>query len=262
MANVAIAAENIMKKELIDLSNEVMGEIINDVLALKRNHKELEHFSDYCITKNKHGINSINYKHVNPDGTKRGDHYAFGLTIVSLKDFNIFNNGDSDFDFGFTHLGLKFVGYQERSVDDRIAKNQFNIFKVLQKRGRKLLEVEQNALPFVVKVSSAKKVYKVNEDIEFTVTLENKANKNYRVKKLNLDTLFFLYDGEPWGASLVGKSKKRGKQEITLKPKQSISQNFIGKGSADPKVFELICIYSVTYNGVNPFSTLSLEVIK
>ena len=152
---------------------------------------------------------------------------------------------------GFVSSKIKLVTYPELEIPDTVKVVAPDI-------------VLENILPVVQAISlkTGKENYKVGENIEITVILENVSLRNLWVKGLDKDTLYFLYDGAKWGTVLVGKKGERRRERFVLKPGEKIHRKFVGSGSSKPREIEIYCSYIVTFQGVKPSQVLTVKVIE
>jgi len=257
-ATFAQAQEVHLEKGTKELCNEIMLEIYKDILIEKDNYKELSDFDEYSLMKNEHDIFSIIYKKPQDINNPESKNYEFGITIIGIKDSSIYDKGHMYFNYSFPMLGLKFTGYHIKNLLD----SQFNVHKYIEKYGIKLWDQQQEFMPYKLTIKSEKDVYKVGEDIAFVVTLTNHTKKNLWFKDLNSQTVFFLYDGKPWGAELYNKSLASSVKKTVVKSKKSISKKFVGDGFKEPKEVEIFSKYGMTYKGMNPSDRLKLSIVE
>ena len=135
---------------------------------------------------------------------------------------------------------------------------------LIKKYSEPLMDEEQKLMPYRLTVVADKESFFIKEDVYFTVTLTNLTKKNIKVKDLNAQTLYFLYNNRPWGAELVEDEKDKEKKDelILLKPDEFVRRKFKSAGFTVPKEFEIFSSYAMTYQGVNPTSKLKIRVIE
>ena len=242
---------------LKNICNSVMIAIYNDILSIREDYDNLVDFGKHVLSQNQHGIYAIEYQHKILDGARKGEFLVFGVTIIKPEDTNFNEFGQQAFNFGFPLLDVKFAGYQQTNRKWM----KFNIQDVVQRNGDPLLEEQKKYLPLKLSLKTDKENYKVGENIQITVTLENVSRKNLRIKDLDEETLYFLYANTKWGAVIVGEKNKK-KKKFILKPGQKIHKKFIGSGSSVSHEFEIYCSYAITFKGVKPSSVLKVKVIE
>jgi hypothetical protein len=243
---------------LKDLCNQVMFAIYQDITTFKEEYMELEDFGPYVLSENQYGIYSLEYEYIVSEGFQKGERIAFGVTIVRLDDTNFNQYGNQAFAFGFPLLDLKFSGYQQESR----RQEAFDIQKVIQKNGNLLLAEQNKHLPLKLTLETVKENYHVGEDIEIIVILQNVSSKNFWVKELSEDTLFFIYGDTHWGTRKIGPKKQQKIKRQILKQGQRISERFVGSGFLEPQEIEIFGSYVVTFKGVNPSSFLKIIITK
>ena len=243
---------------LEELCNQVIFAIYQDIAAVKSKYAELEQFGPYVLSQNQYGIYSLEYEYIVPEGFRKGERAAFAVTIVRMEDTNFRQHGDQAFNLGFPLLDLKFAGYQEMLM----RQNAFDIQNVIQKNGDLLLEEQNKLLPLKLTMETIKDSYWVGEDIEILVTLENVSSKNFWVKELNKETLFFIYGDTPWGAQEIGRKKSNKIKKRVLEPGQKITAKFVGSGFLEPQVVKIFGSYAVTFKGVNPTNFIKVVIHK
>lgn len=246
-----------LDEETKALCNQVMMNIYQDILEAKDTYKELGNFDQGAVTSNVNGIYSIHYQYTELEGAMKGVSYEFGLTIVGLDEPNTFPSDSPVINLGFPLLNLKFIGYQKKTFK----KGQFDIQIPLAKYGQILWNHQQKYMPYQLSLESVKEEFKINEPIEFTVTLKNLTNKNILVKDLGGKTLFFLYDNKVGGAAEIGQAAKDVK-DIVLKSQEFIVKRFRIKGIPHPKELEIYCSYILTFQEVKPSASLKIKVVK
>ncbi|MCK5082353.1 MAG: hypothetical protein KAR31_05555 [Candidatus Omnitrophica bacterium] len=139
---------------------------------------------------------------------------------------------------------------------------KFSIQEVVQRNGDLLLEEQKKHLPLKLSLETDKKEYKIREDIQITIILENVSNKNLWIKSLDNETLYFLYANTKWGAIPKSEEKEKRKGKFILTPGQKVYKKFVGSGSSTPHEFEIYCSYAVTFKGVKPSSVIKVKVIE
>jgi len=246
-----------MDAEAKALCGQVMTNIYNDILEAKARYKELKNFDEKALTSNAYGIPSLHYKYVEAQGAISGEPYEFGLTIVGKDDLNTFPADGSSINLGFPLLNIKFIGYRKKILK----KGQFDIETPLAKHGQLLWDYQQNYIPYKLALEPVKKEFKINEPIEFVVTLKNLSGKAILVKDLNDQTLSFLYDHKVWGDAEVAPAVKDIK-DIVLKPNDSLRKRFRANPVANPRELEIYCSYILTFQGVKPSATLKIKVVE
>ncbi|HBR14755.1 MAG TPA: hypothetical protein DD723_04325 [Candidatus Omnitrophica bacterium] len=245
-----------LDEETKALCNQVMLNIFDDIYAAKDHYQELKDFDKDLLVKNRHDIYSLQYVYHAPFDRTAASVYEFGITILGLRDENIFSDKENVFSLGFPLLDLRFIGYQIKGLKQK----QFDILGPVQTHGQLLWNQQQRNLPVRLILESVKESYQVGEEIDFIVTLKNLTKRNIKVKDLSEGTLYFLYNNAAWGAREVDPQNDAGIKQIILKPLESISKRFRGEGSNSPKEFEIYGSYGMTYKGVNPTSMLKIQV--
>jgi hypothetical protein len=252
------AAQGPFDQRVKEIANEVMFAVYNDILSSRERYGDLKNFDQSALSRNQYGIYSIYYQHRAVVGPYKDKPFEFGVTIVGLEDTSFNEFGRGTFNFSFPLLGLKFAGYERVYWRP----NQFSIQDVIQKNGDPLLEEQKKRLPLKLSLKTVEDYYRVNEDIEFIVTLENISSKNLWVRELNGDTLYFRYGNAQWGAKETSAQKKKREKRFILEPGEKVYKKFVGSGFPAPREFEVYCSYTLTFQGVKPFSVLKVKVVE
>ncbi|MCK5081281.1 MAG: hypothetical protein KAR31_00105 [Candidatus Omnitrophica bacterium] len=233
----------------------MMIAIYNDILSIRGDHDNLVDFGEHVLSRNQHGVYTIEYQRKISDGARKGEFLNFGVTIVKPADANFNEFGRQAFNFGFPLLDIKIAGYQQTNRKWM----KFDIQDVVRRNGDLLLEEQKKHLPLKLSLKTDKEYYNVRENIEVTVTLENVSRSNLWVKNLHNETLYFLYGDAKWGTVAVGEKRKR---KLILKPGQKIHKKFVGSGSSIPREIEIYGSYNMTFKGVKPSSVLKVKIVE
>lgn len=240
-----------VEKNIIDESNKVMLKIYEDIIQQQKNYSELSQFNRDAITKNNHGIYSLEYQHLSND--QMTIDYSFAVTILNMTDVNPYKNDPANFGLGMPLLGVKFVGFQQST-----GKENFDIMSSIKKFGSELWEYQQELLPIRLRLIALKDTFKIGEQIEFLVTLENTDNRAWRVKDLSYETMYFMMDDLRWGTEA---SRPEKVSDIVLEPKKKIRKKFFASGIDQVKEVEIIGSYNMTFKGVNPSDRLIINIV-
>ena len=240
------------------ICNSVMIAIYNDILSIRGDHDNLVDFGEHVLSRNQHGVYTIEYQRKISDGARKGEFLNFGVTIVKPADANFNEFGRQAFNFGFPLLDIKIAGYQQTNRKWM----KFSIQDVVQRNGDLLLEEQKKYLPLKVSLKTDKESYKVGENIPITATLENVSRKNLWIRALDRETLYFLYDNAQWGAVELGKRTEERREKFILKPGEKVHKRFIGSGSSVPREIEIYCSYAITFKGVKPSSVIKVKIIE
>lgn len=288
--------ELIIDEETKKMCNTALINIHRDILKVKSKHKELAEYDKNVLSKNKYGFYTIEYQFGVEDPQekdKRKTPYAFGLTINGIKDV-AFPQQEGSFNLGFSALGLKIEGYQRK----HLLRTQYNIFPLIQKYGVKIAWHEQKYLPLRLYLETVKDTYRVREDIEFEVILENITPRHMLVKDLEEKTLYFLFNNAEWGVissrgtggeskrariqreynkrreraaarRKSGESKKKPGSKpkkkggkIILRAGESLIKRFRGESFQQPQEIEIQGIYGMSIKGVKPMGILKIKVAE
>ena len=234
--------------------NEVVRRIFQAILDVKEKYPELAGFNEESLIQNPDGIDMIRF--VGSAGDS-GEPAEFALTIVPIEE-QIFKDKESGrFSYGFSLLRVKIAGYQKGFAK----KHPFNLKSFVGEYGSLLLIEQQNYIPLRLAISSAKDVYHIGEDVEFTVTLTNFSSAHLKVKVLDTRTVRFWYGQEILNAKEVTAQAKDVK-DIIIKAGESVKKSFRFEGFHQPRDYELFASYAFTYQGVNPTNKILLKVIK
>ena len=240
--------------QIIRISNQVMKAIFQEILSARPHYKELANFGVSNLKKNKYGINVIEYKEVsNLDSVKP---FELGVSVVPLDVADFFDTHYQAFDFTFPFLGVKVVAYQ---VDNKKSK-QFDLSKSINKHGRLLLDLQQDYMPFRMKIVPDKPSFQVGEKIGFTVKLINHSPINLEVLKISEETLYLNIDGTDWGSD--GELKDKTNAKTILRSGNSIEKHFDVEGYDQARNIEVYGSYNLAFKGIKPAAFLKIPVVK
>ena len=248
----------LVDEETKKICNKLISNIYYDIIDMKDRYKELANFDERAMYENKLGIYTIMYKHDNKQPSSKSKRKVvanFGVTIDHIES-PTFKSQPGSFDFGFSALNLKISGYQRK----HILRSQFDIMPLIEKYGKMLMHHQQKYLSLKLSMRTLRDVYRVQEDIEFEVTLANVSKRHMRVKSLGFETLYFLFDNNYWGTK--PSSSGTGGKKVILKSGESISMRFKGESFQRPRDFEIHGIYRMIVDGVNPSGVLKVKVVE
>jgi hypothetical protein len=258
LSPLPVSAESfIQDQDVHALCEGIMQDVYQEILAQKANHPELSDFQETdAQSKNNSGITSIGY--VTQDVKVGADQvpYAFQLTIAPVNEIFTSPSGYKAINLSFPVLDLKIAGYQNAAL----TKEFYNIQDAIQKYGIKLWDEQQKYLPYKISIEAVKESFRSGEDIEFIVKLTNDSKANYKLKRLDAKTLYFVFDNKPWGAQELADKDSKSLKEILLKPGQTIQKKFRAPGFKRPQTVEINVTYNFPYKGVKPSAKLTLPI--
>ncbi|MBF0532764.1 MAG: hypothetical protein HQL23_06660 [Candidatus Omnitrophica bacterium] len=117
------------------------------------------------------------------------------------------------------------------------------------------------AVPMTLTLKADKEAFYTGEPILFEVGLKNTSRQTWRVKDLTNQTMYCLYDQEPWGAQQIGGADFDSVPLIELPPGQALVKKFLGAAFPQPREVEIFCSYSLTFKGVNPQNVLRIKIV-
>jgi hypothetical protein len=244
-------------KRAVEVSNQVMRNIYNDLVSLKDRYPELEGLSERNLSKNEYGIYRLNYISPMTDSFGNTKNYVIDVTIsVYNGDDYLTSTGEGFFNYDFPLLRVRLLGNQSFVYKSK----QFDILDIVEKNKDILAEEQQKRLPFRLGVKTSKDNFSKNEDIEFIVTLQNTTDRVLMVKELSPKTVHFLINGQAWPVTAV-KEGKRISHNV-LKSAESMSRRFKIQGLNRRKEFNVVCTYSMTYEGINPTALLKVKIVR
>lgn len=244
--------------ETREICNKVIRNIYYDILTDKKRYRGLADFGEDALYENKQGILTIVYQFDTGKQTNsnlRRDKYAIAVTIEKMGE-KLFQNQEGYFAYGFNVLGLKISGYQRK----HLLRTQYDIIPLINKHGTLLADYQQKYLPLQIQMNATKGTFSVREDIYFDVILKNVSKRHMVVKRMNKDTVYFLINNEFWGT--LPESGKHGGKSIVLKSGEEISARFKGESFQSSQEVEIRAIYRIAIDGVNPYTTLKIKIVK
>ncbi len=253
LSSVVCAQEtNGILTEAVGPSNQVILDIFQDILKVKKDYPELENFGEKAFFKNKNGINGILYEYTYP---KTGEVFSFGITINAMDDID-FEGKEGKFNYGFSKLGVKISGFSQKHP----LRTQFDLMPLVSKYGMALAEEQQNFMPLRVFIRPVKGSFQVRENVEFDVVLKNVSKRHMVVKSLGQETLYFLINKQGWGTSPL--SGKQGGSDEVLKSGEETVLRLKGESFQKPQEIELTCFYRMSIDGVNPVGKIRIMITE
>ncbi len=235
--------------------DKVVLYIYDEILKSKDKYQELSNFAENVLYENKYGIYAISYQYNDPKTKTTTGPYEFLITIVGMDDKLHKQSGFEDKHYGFPVLGLRTSSFIRRDLRF----HHYDIDRPIRKYNELLYDYQQKFLPLQIALKSDKDTFKVGERIEFEVTVKNISNKNYRVKNLGQETLFFTIDDQEWGTRPT--DPQAAGQDIIIAPKDFIKRGFKGDSFKSPREVEIFCTYNVAYKGILPFGRLKIKIV-
>ncbi|MCA9406102.1 MAG: hypothetical protein KC684_06160 [Candidatus Omnitrophica bacterium] len=236
-----------------DLAEEVIQGIYEDVKGASQDHPELKGFNVVALSKGIDNVTKIEYEYINDQTLDKV--YRFAVEAVPLDQANTYGQGPKVFEIAYPVLNIKLIG-----VLDRKYASHFDAEPVIAKNAEKLLQYEQQQIPYALEVASEKNLYNVGEPIEFTIILKNKTNQNLKLRELNEETLFFNFNGKEWGTRAMDPANVRHVLPVILGPQESITTTFYHEGVRRPQNVVIEGRYALPYNGSFAQDTISIEV--
>lgn len=244
-----------ISSDMRDVANRVMQNIFDRVVFEKDKYDELADFEKTSMTDNAHAIRQVEYTLKEENVAENYQPYGFAITILPVDEPLPDQWKDGGFEAVFPLLKLKFAGYQRRAINGR-----FDIQSAMQRYGQMLLEYQQKYMPIQLSIEVEKDEFKVQEDILFTVTLTNTSSQIMRVKPMNPENLFILYDGTKF---LSTSAPARGDQQyVNLEPHKSISKTFHGDAFQFAREIEIYASYNMTFEDIKPFSARKIRIVQ
>lgn len=242
--------KSIIPPEAVEISNKIILNIYQDIFDAKIGYPELQNFGEENLFKNRHGIYGIRYADKN---LKTGDPYRMGVTISTMDDIE-FSGEEERFNYGFAKVNLKITGFQQKHP----LRTQFDMMPLVTKYGMMLAQYQQEFMPLRIFIKPVKDVFKVKEDIEFDVILENVTKRHMIIKSLGQDTLYFLINNQEWGTSPL--SGRSGGTDEILKSGQQTVLRFKGESFQRPQKVEITCFYRMSIDAVNPIGKVGITI--
>jgi hypothetical protein len=243
-------------RRAVEVSNQVVMNIYNDISSQKDRYPELANLSQENLSKNEYGIYRLNYVYPMTDQFGNTKNYGFDVTVSAFNGSDdLTSKGEGFFNYDFPLLKVRMLGNQTFVYKSK----QFNIRDIIEQNKDVLANEQQKRLPFRLAVSTAKDSFSKDEDIEFIVTLQNTTDHVLMVKELSPKTVHFLINGQAWQITAVKEGKRIS--HSVLKSGESMTRRFNGQGLNRRKEFDVVCTYSMTYEGINPTASLKVKII-
>ena len=157
------AQETGLDEEIIAVGNKALLNVYEKVLNEKEQRQELKDFGANVLKKQNNGILLLYYRFDEYMSIKRDELYHFGLTMNKLGEMNPFLEVGQTFKFIYPILGVQIVGAR---ADTIIKKKQFDFLPIVEESIVGLWRLEQERLPYQLKVSPSKRFFRVNEKIK------------------------------------------------------------------------------------------------
>ena len=159
----------------------------------------------------------------------------------------------------FPVLGLKIYGYQNRST---IRGARFDPTPLVEKEGQSVYDHQQKYMTVKLILKPQKTVYKINERINFLVTLQNTGSQDYKIKPLGEQTLFFTIDNKIWGTQPEMAKPEDVQKEIVLRAKSATNRDFKGESFKEPRAVEIRGTYNRAFKGVLPMGIAKITIVR
>ncbi len=247
----------VLDEETKELSNKVMMKIFSDINDSKERFPELKYFNESALSKNAYGIFEIRYENKEYLSPRRDYHYQFALGIVGISDPPYRNPNSEDIDFSFPVIGLKFTGFQTKSIRGR----HYDLNWPINTYSPILYDHQQKYIKLKLSIIPEKTVYKVDERINFKVQLKNTSSQNLKVQPLNEKTLYFTIGDKVWGTKPDAAKPGEFTREEILYSGYDIARGFKGDSFSVPGEVVIRCTFNMVYQGVMPMASVKLKII-
>ena len=94
------------------------------------------------------------------------------------------------------------------------------------------------------------------QKVEFDMVLKNQGNVTLKVKDIDENTTYCLFNGSRWG-----NLEPTGKDEVVLEPGEALRKK-MRYGPDAPGNLEIFCSYGMSFKGVRPNAQATVNVIK
>lgn len=236
-------------QELVSVCNQTLKDMAAGIEKYKIRHKELQGFDDHCILKDAEGFDQIVY--ADPRSS-----YGFTLKFLPIDAENPFSDDGISFVYELPLLELKLVGFVTKGRKYSF----FNPEEYWDDWVERLQVYQQKFLPYQFILNTDKEMYLTNEPIYLTVTITNTSDRILRFKDLNEQTVFFMYDGAPWGVRRV-REEAKSVETIFLNPGRSFIARFQGEAFRLSKEdIRIKCVYALPFKGVRPLQMIRFSV--
>ncbi|MCA9399121.1 MAG: hypothetical protein KC618_05195, partial [Candidatus Omnitrophica bacterium] len=236
-----------------DLAEQVIQGVYDDMKNVSQDYPELKGFNAAALSKGIDNVTKIEYEYINDKTLDKV--YRFAVEVVPLDQVNTYGQGPKVFEIAYPVLNIKLIGLLDRKYA-----SHFDAEPVIFKNAKKLLQYEQQQIPYALEVKSEKNVYNAGEPIEFTIILKNKTNQNLKLRELNEETLFFKFNGKEWGTRAMDPANVRHVLPVILGPQESITTTFYHEGVRRPQNVVIEGRYALPYNGSFAQDKISVEV--
>ena len=253
------AEEVTIDSQTKNLANKVILNIYEELLKLKIEIKELSTFGENSLYENQYKMYTILYRQNSKEDQQKSRNYEVGITVTKLDD-SIFQDEKGYFVYDFPFLNVKIAGFENEVAST----SEYDLSKIIDRYLTLLSDYQQHFLPLQLYLIPSKEVFKTGERIEFEVILKNVSKQNLVVKEFGLQTLFFIFNNQTWGAEQVTSDGKiiQGGQSVILKGGESLRMSFRGDSFVVPREFEIFCLYKMAISGVQPYGKLRVKIVS
>ena len=255
----AYCQESGFDEEVVSASNKVISNIYDKIYLKKWNHQELKDFNSGVISKSKSGLLMLYYRYNEYMSIKEGELYHFGVMINEIGGKNEFFEIGSPFKYVFPILGVQLVGAR---ADTIIQKNQYDFLPDVEGALKALWKLEQQRLPYGLKVVPSKKSYRINEKIDLSIEITNKTKTNQKLKELNSNILDISVNGKLFDTPGFDKDKIKKVKAAIYKPLQKKTRRIKLAGFDEPGEYQISCSYLVPYQRVFPQDVIKITVVE
>lgn len=231
--------------------NAAIESIVDEILKVRNGYPELEGFSKSVISVDANGFDRVFYTHGSASGV---DSYAYQLSInPTLLDTEVFVPADaSTQEIKFPLLGFKVVVESPGKGES----TSFDYHKIVLSNMERLNVLEQEFLPFRLKLQAQKESFRVYEDIAITAILQNVGQKAYQVADLGENSMYCQIGQSEWG-------EPQGSPDLNrvLNSGASLAKILKVYGFDTPQELWISCTYAIAYRGVQPYDRIKVAII-
>lgn len=259
ISKLSFSQEATLDEEVITAGNKVILNVYEKIFNEREQHSELKDFNSNVLKKQNNGILLLYYRYDEYMSIKRDELYHFGFTMNKLGEMNPFHEVGQSFKFVYPILGVQIVGAR---ADTIIKKKQFDFLPIVEETITGLWRLEQDRLPYQLKVSPSKRLYKVNEKITLTLQLANMLRYNQKLKDIDSNALKFQINENLYGSQDFDTEQIKKAKTVIFNPHQKRSRKIYLDGFEDPGVYEISCTYLLPYQGVFPQDVVRITVTE
>lgn len=243
--------------QTVQVVDSVIQDIFADLIKASRRYDELGSIGQDHLIRNDLGILEIQLPQKNGLDSGGSLSMQIGVKVLPFDQNPIVSEDYLTYIFPYPFLEIKIVGYQFNNGKAR----QYPLAKTIQKYSLRVLDHQQNYMPFRMRIIPDQYQFEVGEKVGFTVRLENHATVNLSVRKISEKSLYLNIDGAEWGEAKAVEDSDYRRGRVILSPGESIEKHFeVGPYERKGEI-RIYGAYNITFEEVRPSALANVRIM-